>query len=360
VIAILMSAALCVAQTDVCAPERSTITGTVGPTGGRVTITPAAVMTALGAQFSAGVALVVDVQPWSSSDGARRLHLAAGAVSTTVNDDVRTVSGTLARSETIAGQQVQRGPVSASSRQGGAPTLANAALASSTVFEQWQLPAGTAVQRWPGGWSFKAPHGQHARAIADHLGERIDEVIEARFDANQTTFTLSSPHALRGTTLSVDSLAIEHATHCVDGYITTPQRSGIFTLPDGGSVRVCGTTIVLATGPYGGPTLQVGRWFATEARAGAKDARPPSPDDPTRSTLLITPLPPAPSAVTGYWIQINSLCQGASGIPQPPPPRQWIWVDLHGEAARSADRTTLASFASKRGTGCPVTPCCVP
>jgi hypothetical protein len=161
--------------------------------------------------------------------------------------------------------------------------------------------------------------------------------------------TVVSAYKPTGTTLAFHDFAIDHHTGCVLGEVVTPQRSGIFRLPAHSSATVCAGTIVAAQGIHAVLSLQVGSWFATEAIAGAPgsppvaDAAPPSSSGP----------------LTGYWLQINSLCQGRSGIPQPPPPQQWIWVDVKGQPA-SADLGALSTLAAKAGTACPVTPCCPP
>jgi hypothetical protein len=241
-------------------------------------------------------------------------------------------------------------------------------LAKEARFEEWELPRGSHVQRFGTGWTFKVPARGVARAKADHRGERVDGVIEAYSDDNATMLTLRGTHTPKGTKLAMRSVSIEHATSCVVGGIETAQQHGIFAIPKDGSVTLCGGKVRDAQGQYAVPSLKVGRYFATEAIAGDR-ATPPSSQGPFLDTGTVessqpTP-PPAPrkassTSVTGYWIQINSLCQGPSGIPQPPPDQRWIWVDLKGEPANQADRKELDARAKKPGKPCPVTRCCPP
>jgi hypothetical protein len=242
-------------------------------------------------------------------------------------------------------------------------------LAKASTFEAWKVPAKTHVQRFAPGWTFEVPNGQSARAVADYRGERIDEVINAYADDSRTSFTLRRPHTVKGTHLAFASVGIEHQTKCVLGDLATPQRYGIFRIPKGGNATLCGGTLTAAEGTYAVPNLQVGKWFATSAVAGTPNS-PPRQARPklTRGSVIVPPpassnaptAPTASTAPTGYWIQINSLCRGPSGIEQPPAPERWIWVDLKGNASTKADAQELASDASKRGTPCPNYPCCPP
>ncbi|MCX5742655.1 MAG: hypothetical protein NT062_09185, partial [Proteobacteria bacterium] len=233
--------------------------------------------------------------------------------------------------------------------------LLDGTLAKAAPFEQWQLPARSHVQRFGvDGWSFEMPRGATARATAEHRGERVDQVTEARSDANSTTFTLARPHLLKGARLGLTAIGIDHKTGCVRGDVATAQRFGVFVIPAGGSATVCGGTLVAAQGTYAVPSLQVGSWFATAAIAASTGSSPPT------DVSLFTTSSTSSGALTGYWLQINSLCQGRSGIPQPPPPQRWIWVDLKGQATRNADQLVLANAAAKVGKACPATPCCPP
>jgi hypothetical protein len=266
------------------------------------------------------------------------------------------VRGTLARDEVVDGLTV-KGDVMVRGAAGSVHLL-DGILAKAAPFEDWQVPAGTHVQRFGTGWSFTVPKGQVANAKAVHRGERVDNVTEARSDDSSTTFTLARPHTLKGTTLAMNSIGIDHQNGCVLGDLATPQRFGIFKIPKGGNATICGGTLVAAQGIYAVPSLQVGQWFATSAFAGDPTSPPAAP-----GPLGNAPTPPPPStsaAIKGYWIQINSLCQGAAGIPLPPPEERWIWVDLKGNAPKPADRKDLASRATKAGTACPITPCCPP
>ncbi|CAN5269541.1 hypothetical protein BH11MYX1_BH11MYX1_03530 [soil metagenome] len=266
--------------------------------------------------------------------------------------DERSVSGTLAQPEVVAGLTIKN-IVTVVEEKDGTRHITFATLAKPGPFEEWQVPAGTEIQQSTDGWSFTTSGGRHARMLAEHRGERIDNVLTARSDADATTFTLSTPHLLKGTALAFSSFAIEHASNCVLGQLRTTRRVGMFALRKGANVSVCSRTIVgvVATDPA--PSLPVGRWFVTEAVAGAKDA-------PPLDTAGWDPPVVDPGPVAGYWLQINSLCQGASGIPRPPPPRRWIWVDPDGRAASEADRNELVVAASRPGRACPVTRCCVP
>ena len=242
------------------------------------------------------------------------------------------------------------GTVMLSVTSAGAVHLIDGMLAKPAPFEEWQLPAGTHIQRSVEGWTFTTPHGQSARALAAHRDERVDGVVEGMSDANTTTLTVVTAYKPTGTTLAFHSLAIDHHTGCVQGELTTAQRFGIFRLPANSGATVCAGTLIAAQGIYAIPSLQVGKWFATEALAGVPGSPP-----------VDGAVPPTSSSgpVTGYWLQINSLCQGPSGIPQPPPPQQWIWVDAKGQSA-SADLAILSTRAAKAGTACPSFPCCPP
>jgi hypothetical protein len=127
----------------------------------------------------------------------------------------------------------------------------------------------------------------------------------------------------------------------------------MFSIPAGGNATVCGAVIAGAEGKYAVPSLRVGSWYATVAIAGDAGSQPPKDD-------ALVPTAPPSGPLAGYWIQINSLCSSPSGIPTPPPPRRWIWVDLKGQATAEADRLVLARDAAAAGKPCPVYPCCVP
>ncbi len=276
---------------------------------------------------------------------------AATPLSTGQFDGEPVVRGTLAGPQVVEGLTVT-GAVFVRAPLSGELRLLDGVLAKAAPFEAWQLPAGTKVQRFKEGWSFTAPKGQGAQALTPYRGERFDGVSEARSDASATTLTLVRPHTLEGTPLALNGLRIDHRTGCVLGGLATAQQLGIFQIPVGGSATVCGGALGAAEGIYAVPSLQVGRWFATHAISGTPGA-PPAPQGHIGGATSARPGP-------GYWIQINSLCQGAAGIPLPPPPQRWIWVDLQGEPKSPAEAKELAARAAKRGEDCPVIPCCVP
>lgn len=279
------------------------------------------------------------------------LHMRfAGKTALSITDRAgeRIVRGALAQPDVVDGLPLT-GTAMVRVTSAGAVHMMDGKLAKPAPFEEWQLPAGTRVQRSVGDWSFTTPHGQSARALAAHRGERVDGVVEGRSDADTTTLTVVTAYTPTGTTLAFHSLAIDHHTGCVLGELTTAQRFGIFHLPASSSATVCAGTVVAAQGIYAVPSLQVGKWFATEAIAGAPGSPP-----------AMNAAPPSTSGpLAGYWLQINSLCQGLSGIPQPPPAQQWIWVDAKGQPA-SADLNALSTLAAKVGTACPASRCCPP
>lgn len=259
--------------------------------------------------------------------------------------------GTLSQAEIVDGITF-KGVLMVRVTSAGELHLIDGTLAKAAPFEAWQLPVGTHVQRFGAGWSFTVPRNRTARAMSDHLGEHVDFVTEAHFVDPTTTFTLSRPHSPKGTKLSLQSIGIEHGTGCILGDLAVAQRFGIFTIPKGGNATVCAGVLVAAEGNYAVTSLQVGSWFATSALVG-------DPTSPPRENRRFVPRSSS-SAPTGYWIQINSLCQGRSGIPQPPPTERWIWVDLKGAAVSAPDRKELSTRAAHAGAACPVTPCCPP
>jgi hypothetical protein len=307
----------------------------------------------------------------------RGLHFAAGKQyldGVAANGADPYIRGTLESPATIDGLTLT-GTLMVSAPNATDLHLMDGTLAKPATFEQWKLPAKSFVQRFGAGWTFRVPKGQIATAVGDYFGERINNVVDSYSDASHTSFTLRKPHTPKGTKLTLSSVGIDKQTGCVLGNVDTAQQFGMFKLPKNGAATLCGGTLTRAEGTYAVPDLQVGTWWATTAVAGAPNAPPleaQATDDldmgrgPKKPKQASTPPPPAPTAqnasklVTGYWIQINSLCQGPSGIPVPPPPQRWIWVDLKGNAANAADRKQLSTLAAKRGTACPVTPCCPP
>lgn len=260
--------------------------------------------------------------------------------------DEQIVHGTLARPEVVDGLTV--GGEITLGMAGSATRRLTAILTKPARFEAWELPARAHVDRTGTDWSFTLDKGG-ARAVADFKGDRFDDAREVRSNAASTTLMLARPHVVKGTSLAVTNLEIDHATGCITAGVATAQHAGMFTIPPDGGATICATTIVAAQGNFAVPSLQVGKWFATSAVAGTPGA-PPTARQPQAAS----------AAISGYWIQINSLCETPAGIPLPPPPQQWIWVDLQGHAATEADRRALASQASHPGRACPVVPCCPP
>lgn len=268
-------------------------------------------------------------------------------------DKDRVVRGTIAGAATID-KLTLKGSVTMQRTSAGGVRILEATLAKTAPFEQWQLPAGTHLQTSDAdNWSFEVPRGSEARAIAAHRGHRVDRVRSGTSDGETSTFVLAAPHRLAGTNLSFANLGIVHATGCVLGGVSGAQRIGILSVPAKGNVTVCGGAVVHAEGVYAVPTLRVGSWYATAATADVAGSLPP--------TGASRPMGAAPSGpLAGYWIQINSLCQAPTGIPVPPPPQRWIWVDLKGQALAPADRQDLTVKAARPGKPCPSYPCCVP
>lgn len=309
----------------------------------------------------------------------RGLHFASGKQyldGVAANGADPYVRGTLAKPAIVDGLTLT-GAVMVSAPNATDLHLMDGTLAKPATFEAWKLPAKSFVQRFGSGWTFRVPKGQSATAVADYFGERINGVTEAYSDASHTSFTLRRPYTPRGTKLALASVGIDKHTGCVLGNLGTAQQFGIFKIPKNGAATLCGGTLTRAEGTYAVPDLQVGTWWATTAVAGSPNAPPleaQTNDDLDRGHVAKTsppkrptsPPPPPPTAqnasklVTGYWIQINSLCQAPAGIPLPPPPQRWIWVDLKSVAATTADTKELSTKASKRGTPCPNYPCCPP
>lgn len=227
-------------------------------------------------------------------------------------------------------------------------------VAKPTTFQQWQVPTGTHVQ--PANrdaWMFEVPPSTSATAVGAYRGERIDHVMRAQASASSTSFALARPHTPAGATIGFKSVTIVHKSGCLTGEVAGAQKAGPFSIPVGASVTVCGGAIVGVQGATSVPSLAVGRAFATMAVAGGAKSTPPG--------TVAYPLQSGPSGpIAGYWIQINSLCHAPTGIPTPPPPQRWIWVDTAGQAPDAADRTLLARVAAKPGKPCPVVPCCPP
>lgn len=229
---------------------------------------------------------------------------------------------------------------------GGHATIVNATLARAAGFEAWELPALTKLQRFTHGWQFETPKGQAARARDAYLGNRLDAVVLARRDERATALTFARPQPIHG--VAMTSVQLDHASGCLEGGVISTQHHGMFEIPKEGGAMLCRGALVKARGTYAVPSLRVARWYATHAIAGDPTS-PPAGDDA------------APAAnSTGFWLQINSLCQGATGVPAPPPPRRWIVVDAKGQPMSRADEAALTARATKPGKPCPETACCPP
>ncbi|MEO8553199.1 MAG: hypothetical protein ABI678_24670, partial [Kofleriaceae bacterium] len=119
----------------------------------------------------------------------------------------QTARGTLARPEVVEGLALT-GAVTIGVT-GGTTVELDGTLAKGARFEAWDLPAGTQIEHSTTGWSFTVPRGTAARAIAEHRGHRIDDVLDARLDAATATISLRGPTVLKGTTLALASFQID-------------------------------------------------------------------------------------------------------------------------------------------------------
>lgn len=267
----------------------------------------------------------------------RGLELAAGsAFMIGAHDGVPRVQGTLAKPAVVEGLPVS-GPIVVND-VGGRLVIVNAVLAKSATFEAWDVPAGTKLQRFTGGWQFETPTGQAARAHTAYRGQTIDGVTLARRDDEGTSFSLALPQTVAG--LAMSALRLDHASACVTGNAARDQRLGIFEIREGGNVTTCKGAVVAAQSPDGVPSLRVGRWYATHVLAGDPKAPPANEED--------TPT----GAAAGFWIQINSLCLPVASVRRPPPPRRWIFVDGNAAPVKRADLDELTTRAAKPGQPC--------
>jgi hypothetical protein len=250
VIGLLLSSALCVAQTDVCAPASSKIEGSITQMGGQVTITPATAMMALGAEFRAGVALVVTVQPWTSSDHTR------GAIV-----DVR---GELDKESLISGARVA-GAVRIDQIQG---RTAPVQLVEATDLKGGQLSvfsAGT-VDVAPGmrlqghvdlgGGILEITSTQPVHAFGVDLVAGVLR-IEQHFNGATISGKLVRPQELAGVWVSGDVVATIDHGHPSFGYATLARATQLQALglpageaPAGTIVSTMpGSTRLSSTGP---------------------------------------------------------------------------------------------------------------
>jgi hypothetical protein len=251
----------------------------------------------------------------------------------------RFVRGTLVKPATVDGLPVT-GSIGVEEVAGRLAVM-DATLAKPAAFEAWELPAGTKLQRFTGGWQFETAKGQAARATGTYLGTQLDAVRLARRDDSATMLTFARPQPVHGVALTF--VNVEHASGCLEGGVDTTQLHGIFEIPKEGSAMFCRGALVKARGAYPVQSLKVERWFATHAIAG-EPGTPPVDDDAAA---------PAQKSA-GFWIQINSLCRGSAGIPLPPPPQRWIFVDAKGKPANRADLAELTKHATKPGKRCPM------
>ncbi len=259
---------------------------------------------------------------------------------------VEWVSGRLASAQKV-GDLVLRGEFSATHPKPGTWFPESGTLGAPGRIDAWELPAGTAFKRGAWGLQFTTPRGAPARAVAPHRGLTIGDVIEAKIDEQSSQLTLARPTRVPGVELSSSSIGIDARSGCISATVAQPQSVGLLTLPANGAATFCRGTLVAGSGDYAVPSLRFGRSYGTALVAGSRAKMSDQP--PTE--------PPGPSG--GYWLQINSLCQGPSGIPRPPPPTQWVFLDQKAEPS-AKDRKVLDEAASKPGQPCRAVPCCVP
>lgn len=276
------------------------------------------------------------------------LVLAAGS---TLNrqpiNGVEWVSGRLASSQKV-GDLVLSGEFSATHPKPGAWFPETGTLAAPGRIDAWELPAGTTFKQGAWGLQFTTPQGIAAHAVAAHRGVTLDQVIEAQTDAQSSHLTLASPTRIPGVELTSSSISINAQSGCMSATVAQPQSVGLLALPAGGEATFCRGTLVAGHGAYAVASLRFGRYYGTELVAGSRAKVPErAPDEPT-------------GRGEGYWLQINSLCQGPSGIPQPPPRMRWVFLDEKAEPASAEARKVLDAAASQPGQPCRTVPCCVP
>lgn len=225
--------------------------------------------------------------------------------------------------------------------------LLRGTLAAPSRHEAWQLPAGTELEVWKTGFHFETKDGRSASALASHRGLKVDHVADAYVDETRSTFLLTAPLNLPGTDLRVDNLSIDADGGCITAGAAVAQKDGLLQLPANFGLTTCGGELVSATGDFAVPNLRFGRYFGTSLVAGSADSPPPE-----LNPMLGQPQKRS-SRATGFWLQTNSLCQGPSGIPQPPPPQHWVFLDRKGEPVREKDRQDLDAHAVRKGAPCP-------
>ena len=282
------------------------------------------------------------------------LHFAAGThLWTGELDGAPAVQGTLGQTETLDGLRV-KGVITAHQSATGELHLDAGTLATSAMLGAWRAPAGTKLERHDQTWTFATPRGTTAHAIAAFHGEHIDAVTELQVQGGTLVISTARDQHLHGSGLGFTTIEIEPSTGCVTGSTSHAEHDALFALPNQASLTVCGGALTELGGYFVVPSIRVGRWYATEAIAGE-----PSSPPPVRGDAVLHPVPPAHPA-SGYWLQIARLCDAPGGIPHPPPPRRWVWVDRRGEPRTPDDRRELAASASRPGAPCPVVPCCPP
>lgn len=264
----------------------------------------------------------------------------------TVNG-VETVNGTLAAPQLIEGRLIS-GEFIAQRKGAEKLELIKGTLAETSKFDAWELPSGTTLQKGEWGFDFQTPKGKSARAIGVHRGFTVDHVTSAHIDQQSSGLSLATPWRVPGGEFTFNNLSIEVAGGCLWGTLATAQKSGRVAAPAQSNVYLCGAALMEVDGG-GVPTVQWGRYFGTRLVGGQPGAPPSGAFERAQR-----------GAVSGYWLQINSLCRAPSGIPQPPPPVRWVFLDKNGEPTSAADRAELDARASRAGAPCPAYPCCVP
>lgn len=215
-------------------------------------------------------------------------------------------------------------------------------------FEGWKLPGGTQLQRGGTLWHFVAPPGQSAQRVARDA-DLPELVRDGTRDESSQSFTLAKPWSSVAAGLTFKTWVRRTSDGCLEGDAVGTVAP--FTFAAEGFVTWCDGRIVAVKGNHAAPVLRVGAWFATDAIEG-------EPED----KLLATPerVKRRTTPGTGFWIQVRSLCQGAAGIPLPPPEQQWIFVDARGQPTNAAARAVLEKIAARPGSPCVAVPCCVP
>ena len=277
---------------------------------------------------------------------------ARGPVTASVASSPAFVRGQLAGEQQV-GDLWAKGEAHIVEADGGVYAL-SATLARPRRFEAWQLPVDTLLERRGGGYRFKTPARAPARLAPGADGDALDFVLEADSAPEEAWLTLARPWSPKGSGLSFSGSLHRSPEGCVTGQVSG-GRTELFGFPKVAGATWCAGRVVDASGSWAVPDLRVGRWYATRAMAGDRDAPPPTQD---------APLPPVASARPreGYWLQVNRLCAVQTGIPVPrrPPPERWVFVDARGQPTTKEDRALLERGASRPGAPCSVQPCCRP